>query len=143
MLAEIAADLTVRGCPRIACESLDATDLSAHEAMLGRAESFLGAIDIALLAYGTLPDQKRCESSVELTVRELQRAKSRNERKREQANGRGMGARTRSSLMPARHFQPVKTPEPIKPMIGADSGDYNFERDYILTSSSLLIKCSN
>ena len=71
MLAEIAADLTVRGCPRIAHESLDANDLSAHEAMLGRAESFLGAIDIALLAYGTLPDQKRCESSVELTVREL------------------------------------------------------------------------
>jgi len=34
VLAEIAADLTVRGCPRIACESLDANDLSAHEAML-------------------------------------------------------------------------------------------------------------
>jgi short-subunit dehydrogenase len=71
MLAEIAADLTVRGCPRIAAEALDANDLSGHEAMLERAEGFLGAIDIALIAYGTLPDQKRCESSVELTVREL------------------------------------------------------------------------
>ena len=71
MLAEIAADLVVRGCPRIATESLDANDLSAHEAMLERAEGFLGGIDIALLAYGTLPDQKRCERSVELTVREL------------------------------------------------------------------------
>src|SRR5580700_2947143 len=71
MLAEIAADLVVRGCPRIATDSLDANDLSAHEAMLERAEGFLGGIDIALLAYGTLPDQKRCESSVELTVREL------------------------------------------------------------------------
>jgi len=71
MLGEIGADLTVRGCPRVATESLDANDLSAHEAMLERAESFLGVIDIALIAYGTLPDQKRCESSVELTVREL------------------------------------------------------------------------
>ena len=70
-LAAIAADLTVRGAPRIATESLDANDLSAHEAMLERAESFLGAIDIALIAYGTLPDQKRCEGPVELTVREL------------------------------------------------------------------------
>jgi len=47
-------------------------DPSAHEAMLERAEGFLGGIDIALLAYGTLPDQKGCEASVELTVRELQ-----------------------------------------------------------------------
>jgi decaprenylphospho-beta-D-erythro-pentofuranosid-2-ulose 2-reductase len=71
MLGEIGADLTVRGSPRVAIESLDANDLGAHEAMLERAESFLGGIDIALIAYGTLPDQKRCESSVELTVREL------------------------------------------------------------------------
>ena len=71
MLAAIAADLVVRGCPRIATESLDANDLAAHEAMLERAEGFLGGIDIALLAYGTLPDQGRCERSVELTVREL------------------------------------------------------------------------
>ena len=72
MLAAIAADLTVRGYPRVATESLDANDLSAHEAMLERAERFLGGIDIGLIAYGTLPDQKRCEASVELTVRELQ-----------------------------------------------------------------------
>jgi short-subunit dehydrogenase len=71
MLGEIGADLTVRGSPRVAIESLDANDLGAHEAMLERAESFLGGIDIALIAYGTLPDQKRCESSVDLTVREL------------------------------------------------------------------------
>ena len=43
MLAAIAADLVVRGCPRIATESLDANDLAAHEAMLERAEGFLGA----------------------------------------------------------------------------------------------------
>ena len=71
MLAAIAADLVVRGCPRIATESLDANDLAAHEAMLERAEGFLGGIDTALLAYGTLPDQGRSERSVELTVREL------------------------------------------------------------------------
>jgi len=31
--------------------------------MLERAERFLGGIDIGLIAYGTLPDQKRCEAS--------------------------------------------------------------------------------
>ncbi len=49
MLAEIAADLVVRGCRRIATDSLDANDLSAHEAMLERARSEavreLGGID--------------------------------------------------------------------------------------------------
>jgi len=55
MLAAIAADLTVRGSPRIATESLDANDPSAHEAMLERAEGFLGGIDIALLATGPCP----------------------------------------------------------------------------------------
>jgi decaprenylphospho-beta-D-erythro-pentofuranosid-2-ulose 2-reductase len=71
-LAAIAADLSVRGSPRVGCEVLDANDLAAHESMLGRAELFLAGLDTVLIAHGTLSDQKACESSVELTLQELQ-----------------------------------------------------------------------
>jgi len=55
MLAAIAADLTVRGSPRVATESLGCQRSVCHEAMLERAERFLGGIDIGLIAYGTFP----------------------------------------------------------------------------------------
>ena len=71
-LAGIAADLAVRGSPRVGSESLDANDLAAHQGMLMRAEQFLGGLDIVLIAYGTLSDQQACEASAELTVHELQ-----------------------------------------------------------------------
>jgi decaprenylphospho-beta-D-erythro-pentofuranosid-2-ulose 2-reductase len=70
-LASIAADLSVRGSPRVGCEVLDANDIAAHESMLARAESFLAGCDSVLIAHGTLSDQKACEISVELTLREL------------------------------------------------------------------------
>ncbi len=70
-LAAIAADLLVRGSPRVGCEALDANDFAAHEAMLARAESFLAGCDSVLIAHGTLSDQKACEASVELTLQEL------------------------------------------------------------------------
>jgi hypothetical protein len=70
-LASIAADLSVRGSPRVGCEVLDANDVAAHEAMLARAELFLAGCDSVLIAHGTLSDQRACESSVELTLQEL------------------------------------------------------------------------
>jgi decaprenylphospho-beta-D-erythro-pentofuranosid-2-ulose 2-reductase len=70
-LATVAADLCVRGSPRVGCETLDANEFSAHEAMLERAESFLAGIDTVLIAHGTLSDQKACESSVALTLHEI------------------------------------------------------------------------
>jgi hypothetical protein len=70
-LTAIASDLSVRGSPRVGTEVLDANDLAAHEAMLGRAESFLGGCDTVLIAHGTLSDQKACENSVELTLQEI------------------------------------------------------------------------
>jgi decaprenylphospho-beta-D-erythro-pentofuranosid-2-ulose 2-reductase len=71
-LAAIVADLAVRGSPRVASAHLDANDVAAHEGMLTRAEQFLGGLDTVLIAYGTLSDQKACESSVEQTLRELE-----------------------------------------------------------------------
>jgi short-subunit dehydrogenase len=71
-LSAIAADLTVRGSPRVGSEVLDANNFIEHEAMLSRAEQFLGGLDTVLIAHGTLSDQKACETSVELTLAELQ-----------------------------------------------------------------------
>ena len=70
-LAAIASDLSVRGSPRVSSEVLDANDVAGHEAMLARAEAFLGGYDTVLVAHGTLSDQKACEASVELTLQEI------------------------------------------------------------------------
>jgi hypothetical protein len=70
-LAAIAADLLVRGSPRVGSEVLDANDFEAHEPMLARAESFLAGCDTVLIAHGTLSDQKACENSVEMTLQEI------------------------------------------------------------------------
>lgn len=69
--AAIAADLTVRGSPHVGHEALDANDFDAHAGMLDRADDFLGMYDTVLIAYGTLGDQRACETSVELTLQEL------------------------------------------------------------------------
>jgi decaprenylphospho-beta-D-erythro-pentofuranosid-2-ulose 2-reductase len=70
-VAAIAADLSVRGSPRVGCETLDVNDFAAHEPMLERAEMFLAGVDTVLIAHGTLSDQKACEGSVDLTLREM------------------------------------------------------------------------
>ena len=71
-LQAIADDLKVRGATTAGVEVLDANDIQAHAAMLDRAERELGGLDTVLIAHGTLSDQQACESSVELTLRELQ-----------------------------------------------------------------------
>ena len=70
-LQAIAADLSVRGAAKVGTQVMDATDVAAHAAMLDAALVELGGIDIALIAHGTLPDQKACEASVELTLKEI------------------------------------------------------------------------
>ena len=71
VLEAMAMDLKVRGAPVVGIEVLDANNLTEHEPMLDRAEAQLGGLDTVLIAHGTLSDQKACESSAELTVREL------------------------------------------------------------------------
>lgn len=67
----IAADLRVRGAAAVGCYAMDACDVAAHAAMLDAAVASLGAIDVALIAHGSLPDQKACEASVERTLNEI------------------------------------------------------------------------
>jgi decaprenylphospho-beta-D-erythro-pentofuranosid-2-ulose 2-reductase len=71
VLATIAADLRVRGATAVGTETMDAGDSAAHQGMLSRASDTLGGLDVALIAYGTLSDQKACEQSAQLTVAEL------------------------------------------------------------------------
>lgn len=71
LLESIAADLKVRGASQVGFETLDATEMDSHEALLDRAERTIGALDTVLVAYGTLSNQRSCEKSAELTVREL------------------------------------------------------------------------
>ncbi|MBW7900843.1 MAG: SDR family oxidoreductase [Rhodocyclaceae bacterium] len=70
-LDAMAADLRVRGAANVGTRVMDATDLGAHAAALQEAVAALGGLDVALIAHGTLPDQKACEASVELTLREI------------------------------------------------------------------------
>jgi hypothetical protein len=68
----VAADLRVRGCPKVATYCMDANDFDAHVPMLDAAEEALGGVDTVLIAHGTLPQQKDCERSVEKTMGALQ-----------------------------------------------------------------------
>ena len=70
-LAQTAADLQGRGAKTVSVHQMDAIDTAAHPAMLAQCMSALGQIDIALIAHGTLPDQKACEQSVEVALAEF------------------------------------------------------------------------
>lgn len=70
-LQQTAADLKSRGAKSVTLHEMDATDIQAHPLMLGRCLTALGQIDIALIAHGTLPDQKACERDVDLALREF------------------------------------------------------------------------
>ena len=70
-LEAIAADLRVRGAGFVESQVADVCDLSSHEVILDTVLGALGALDTVLVAYGTLPDQKACEVSVDQTLKEL------------------------------------------------------------------------
>lgn len=66
-----AADLRARGAGAVHTYRLDLVDVDRHAAMLNECFERLGAVDIALIAHGTLPDQHACERDVETTLREF------------------------------------------------------------------------
>lgn len=70
-LADIAADLRVRGAHEVDSAQLDVNDLAAHASVLERAHQRLGVIDVALIAHGTLPDQTICNASVQKSLSEF------------------------------------------------------------------------
>lgn len=70
-LHAIAQDLQVRGATKAATAILDVNAFDAHDAALDAAWAFLGGVDVALLAHGTLPDAAACARDPALTLREF------------------------------------------------------------------------
>jgi len=73
-LEALIADLRIRAAPEQMIEgaSADINELQRHEGLLDEAYKTLGGVDVLLIAHGSLPDQKACEASVELTMQEMQ-----------------------------------------------------------------------
>jgi len=67
-LDQVIADLRARGATTITPHKMDAMDFAAHPAMLQAAVAALSEIDIAVIAHGTLPDQKACEQDAALAA---------------------------------------------------------------------------
>jgi decaprenylphospho-beta-D-erythro-pentofuranosid-2-ulose 2-reductase len=53
----------------VATAAADALDFDRHHALVNAAFEALGGLDTALIAHGTLPDQKSCEESFEAARR--------------------------------------------------------------------------
>ncbi len=68
----IVSDLSLRGATKVGKLVIDLCDFNSHQAMLDAAERGLGGLDTVLIAHGTLSDQKACEQSVALTLREIE-----------------------------------------------------------------------
>lgn len=70
-LADIAADLKVRGASGVAQAVLEINDIDNHDGVLDTAWSNLDKMDVVLIAHGTLPDQAACEKSVPTILAEF------------------------------------------------------------------------
>lgn len=70
-LEQAAADARARGASAVHTFSMDAADQSAYPRLLEAVLGIWQHIDIALISYGTLPDQHACEQDVALAVQEF------------------------------------------------------------------------
>jgi len=60
-LAEVAADLSARGARSTTCHTLDVTDMIAQRHLLATVVADGAALDVVLVAHGTLPDESACD----------------------------------------------------------------------------------
>ncbi len=70
-LKVLASDLMVRGAQKVDFMALDLNNFDRHELLFDKAIQSLQGIDIVLIAYGTLCDQKACEQSYKIAEQEL------------------------------------------------------------------------
>ncbi len=70
-LNAIAKDLSIRNGTTFDFAQLNVNEVEVHEQLINKAFNALGKIDIVLIAHGTLPEQKVCESDVGITLEEL------------------------------------------------------------------------
>jgi decaprenylphospho-beta-D-erythro-pentofuranosid-2-ulose 2-reductase len=70
-LQQTADDLSVLGASAVYTKTLDVNDLSAHKEMLDECFAKLEAVEVALIAHGTLPDQQVCQSKIDVALKEF------------------------------------------------------------------------
>ena len=70
-LEQCADDLRARGAVNVGYRALDVSDITTQGPALVEAFAALGEVDLALIAYGTLPDQSACEQDPETALREF------------------------------------------------------------------------
>ena len=70
-LGALVADLRTRGAAAAAYGMLDVNDFDRHAQALDQALAELGRLDVALVAHGTLGDQRQAELSVEETLAQI------------------------------------------------------------------------
>jgi short-subunit dehydrogenase len=65
-IEQVATDYRLRGADSVYTESFDALDYEQHAPLIEQAIGAMGGLDIALIGYGTLPDQAAAESSFDV-----------------------------------------------------------------------------
>ena len=70
-LKTISDDLRVRGAKEVDYLEADLSDVTSHASLLHDATTRLNGLDLILLAYGTLGDQKTCEQDFSETLKEF------------------------------------------------------------------------
>jgi len=71
-LESVIDDLRVRGAAQVEGSVADARDFDRHQALVDDAFKALNGLDTALIAHGTLPDQRDCEKSFEAARQEFE-----------------------------------------------------------------------
>lgn len=64
-LADLSADLRVRGAGKVKMLAVDLAAPASHEAVIGEFVAELGGIDVLILAYGKLGDQARARGDLQ------------------------------------------------------------------------------
>jgi decaprenylphospho-beta-D-erythro-pentofuranosid-2-ulose 2-reductase len=71
-LAELQADLAIRGARKVVTYAADLSCIRQHAAIRDFASASFPGFDTALLAYGSMHDQKDAETSIDVLLEELQ-----------------------------------------------------------------------
>lgn len=71
-LNAVKADLMVRGAETVETFQMDVTEFQKHSECMKIAAEKMGRIDGILIAHGTLPDQKACEASFDVSLKEIE-----------------------------------------------------------------------
>ena len=70
-LEAVRRDLQARGAEGVETAVADLADPALHKDLVERAWASLGGVDAALIAHGTLSDQKACEADASLALSEI------------------------------------------------------------------------